>query len=107
MQAEAPDAFEHIFDSAGALAFVNEYSESAVLPALSNAFAERKPACPLAPLYHILGDRTCSHKPSSKPLRPLLASTGRMPNTLFAYTLLARSDGSFSCSNTAPRPSSY
>jgi len=49
MQAEAPDAFEHIFDSAGALAFVNEYSESAAPPALYNAFAERKQACPFSP----------------------------------------------------------
>src|SRR5262249_36220477 len=104
MQAEARDAFEHILESAGALAFVYEYSESAASPALYNAFAERKPACPLTPLYHILGDHTCSHTPS-KPLRPLLASTGRMPNTIFAYKLLARSDGSSSCSNTAPRPS--
>jgi hypothetical protein len=58
MHAEAHDAFEHIFASAGALAFVNEYSESAALPALYNAFAERKQACPLAPLYHTLGDHT-------------------------------------------------
>ena len=56
MQAEAPDAFEHIFDSAGALAFVNEYSESAALPALYNAFAERQRACPFSPLYHTRGD---------------------------------------------------
>ena len=58
MHAEAPDAFAHIFDSAGALAFVNEYAESAALPALYNAFAERTQACPLAPLYHTLGDDT-------------------------------------------------
>ena len=58
MQAEAHDAFSHIFESAGALAFVNEYSESAALPALSNAFAERKQACPLAQLYHTQGDHT-------------------------------------------------
>jgi hypothetical protein len=50
MQAEARDAYEHILDSAGALAFVNEYSEFAASPALYNAFAERKQACPLAPL---------------------------------------------------------
>jgi len=50
MQAEAPDAFEPIFDSAGALAFVNEYSEVAASPALSHAFAERKQACPFPPL---------------------------------------------------------
>jgi hypothetical protein len=56
MQAKAHDAFSHILDSAGALAFVNEYSESAALPALYNAFAERKQACPLAPLYHTQGD---------------------------------------------------
>jgi hypothetical protein len=58
MQAEARDAFEHIFASAGARAFVNEYSESAASPALYNAFAERQQACPLAPLYHTLGDHT-------------------------------------------------
>ena len=58
MQAEARDAFEHIFASAGALAFMNEYAESAAPPALSNAFAERKQACPLVPLYHTLGDHT-------------------------------------------------
>ena len=50
MQAEAHDAVEHIFDSAGALAFVNEYSESAAPPALYNAFAERKQACPFSSL---------------------------------------------------------
>jgi hypothetical protein len=42
MQAEAHDAFEHIFASAGALAFVNEYSGAAALPAPYNAFAERQ-----------------------------------------------------------------
>jgi hypothetical protein len=50
--AEAHDAFAHIFASAGALAFVNAYAESAAPPALSHACAERKQACPLAPLYH-------------------------------------------------------
>jgi hypothetical protein len=50
MQAEARDAFSHILASAGALAFVNEYSEFAASPALYNAFAERKQACPFAPL---------------------------------------------------------
>jgi hypothetical protein len=56
MQAEARDAFEHIFASAGALAFRNEYAESAAPPALSNACAERQQACPLAPLYHMRRD---------------------------------------------------
>jgi hypothetical protein len=50
MHAEARDAFEHSLDSAGALAFVNEYAESAVSPALYNAFAARQQACPFAPL---------------------------------------------------------
>jgi hypothetical protein len=50
MQAEAQDAFEHLFASAGALAFVNAYAESAALPALSHAFAERQQACPFASL---------------------------------------------------------
>src|SRR5215468_3975587 len=52
MHAEAPDAFEHTLDSAGALAFVNEYSGSAAPPAPYNAFAERKHACPYSPLSH-------------------------------------------------------
>jgi hypothetical protein len=50
MQAEARDAFEHLFEAAGALAFVNEDSESAAPPALYHAFAERKQAWPLAQL---------------------------------------------------------
>jgi hypothetical protein len=58
MQAEAHEAFEHTLDSAGARAFVHEYSESAASPALSNAFAERQQACPLALLYHTRGDHT-------------------------------------------------
>ena len=87
-QAEAHDAFSHIFASAGALAFVNESSESAALPALSHACAERKQACPLAPLYHTRRDHTCSN-PYPKYLRPLLASTGRMRNTRSASKPLA------------------
>lgn len=58
MQAVACDAHEHIFASAGALAFINEYSEAAALPALYNAFAERQQACPFSQLYHTLGDHT-------------------------------------------------
>jgi hypothetical protein len=58
MHAKAHDAFSHILESAGALAFVNEYAEFAALPALYNAFAERQQACPLAPLYHTQGERT-------------------------------------------------
>ena len=58
MQAAAPDAHAHIFASAGALVFINEYAESAALPALSNAFAERQQACPLAPLSHTQGEPT-------------------------------------------------
>jgi hypothetical protein len=58
MHAKAYDAYEHILDSAGALAFVNEYSESAASPALYNAFAERQQACPFSPLYHMLGEHT-------------------------------------------------
>ena len=50
MHAEARDAYEHILDSAGARAFVNEYAESAASPALSNAFAERTQACPFVQL---------------------------------------------------------
>jgi hypothetical protein len=50
MHAEARDAFEHIFESAGALAFINEYSGSAASPAPYNAFAERQLTCPFSPL---------------------------------------------------------
>jgi hypothetical protein len=50
MQAVACDAHEHIFASAGALAFVNAYTGSAALPALSNACAERQLTCPFLPL---------------------------------------------------------
>jgi hypothetical protein len=45
LPAEAPDAFEHTLDSAGALAFVNDSSGSAAPPAPYNAVAERKLAC--------------------------------------------------------------
>ena len=58
MQAVACDAHEHIFASAGALAFVNAYSGSAALPALYNACAERQLTCPFLPLSHTLGDDT-------------------------------------------------
>jgi hypothetical protein len=56
MQAEARDAFEHSFASAGALAFMNAYSESAAPPALSHAFAERQQACPLVQLSPMRSD---------------------------------------------------
>jgi hypothetical protein len=58
MQADARDAFEHILESAGALAFVNDYSEVAASPALYHAFAERKQAWPLARLSPTLGAET-------------------------------------------------
>jgi hypothetical protein len=57
MQAVARDAHDHIFASAGALAFVNEYSGSAASPAPYNAFAERQVAWP-SPLSHTLGGVT-------------------------------------------------
>ena len=94
MHAEARDAFSHIFASAGALAFVNAYAESAAPPALYHAFGERKPACPLAPLSHTRGDPTGSHK-HSKPLRPLLASIGRMRHTISASKPLGPNTVSF------------
>ena len=56
MQAQARDAYEHILDSAGALAFVNEHSGSAAPPAPSNAFAERQRACPFSARSHTPGD---------------------------------------------------
>ena len=56
MQAEAPDAFAHIFASAGALAFVNAYSGAAALPAPYHAFAARQLACPFSPRSPTEGD---------------------------------------------------
>ena len=50
IQCRARDAHEHIFASTGALAFANEHSGSAALPAPYNAFAERQRACPCSPL---------------------------------------------------------
>ena len=48
MHAKARDAYEHILDSAGALAFVNEHSGAAASPAPYHAFAERPQACPVS-----------------------------------------------------------
>jgi hypothetical protein len=56
MQAQARDAFAHILDSAGALAFVNEHSGSAAPPAPSHACAERQRACPFSALSPTPGD---------------------------------------------------
>jgi hypothetical protein len=103
IQASAQDAFEHIFASAGALVFVNEYSGSAALPAPYNAFAEHKLACPLAPLYHTLGDHTCSKK-RLKHLRPSSASTGPMPNMMSVYKRRAPSNESTTVSTTHQKP---
>ena len=58
MHAEAHDAHEHSFASAGALAFVNAYSGSAASPAPSHACAARQLACPFAQLSHTLGGVT-------------------------------------------------
>jgi hypothetical protein len=58
MHASAHDAYEHIFASASALAFVNEYSGFAASPAPYNAFAERQLACPWTQLYHTLGEHS-------------------------------------------------
>ena len=94
MHAAAHDAFSHIFASAGALAFVNAYAESAAPPALYHACAERKPACPLAPRYHTEGDHPGRHK-HPQHLRPLLALTGLMRNTISASKPLAPNNVSF------------
>jgi len=56
MHAEARDAFEQSFAAAGALAFVNESSESAARSALYHAVAERKPAGPWAPVDQMQGE---------------------------------------------------
>ena len=60
MQAAACDASEHIFASARARAFVNAYAGAAAVPALYNAFAERKQAYSITPLLHTLGGDICS-----------------------------------------------
>src|SRR5262245_57986865 len=60
MHAAACDASEHIFESARALAFVNEYAGSAAVPALYNAFAERQHAYFIPPLLQTLGGDRCS-----------------------------------------------
>ena len=92
---------EHIFASAGALAFVNEYSGSAAPPAPYNAFAERSRH---VPSHHCItrGEITHEAQTHTKPLRPLLASTGRMPNMIFASRPLALRNGSTSSSSTRP-----
>src|SRR6266851_2556362 len=59
------------FESVGALAFVNEYSGFAVQPARYIAFAERKLARPVLPIYH---SRRCRVKPLSD--RPFTAHVG-------------------------------
>jgi hypothetical protein len=100
LQTEAHDAFEHIFASAGALAFVNEDSESAAPPALYHAFAERKQACPFSPLYYTLGGDTGSVY-RQRMLRRLSASTGRTPNMTSAYKPPVLNDGSCCALNTA------
>jgi hypothetical protein len=52
----AREAHEHLFASAGALTFVNDYAGSAALLAPYHACAERQQACPCSPLSHTLGD---------------------------------------------------
>ena len=104
MHAKASDAYEHILDSAGALAFGNEYAESAASPALYNAFAERKPACPLAQRDHMPRDPPCSNK-SPQYLRPLLASIGLMRNTMSASKPPALRDERLGSLSTALQPS--
>src|SRR5262245_14342174 len=103
IQASAQDAFEHSFASAGALVFVNAYSGAAALPAPSNACAEHTLACPFAPLYHPLGEHTCSKK-RLKHLRPSSASTGPMPPLRSAYKRRAPSNESLTVSTTHQQP---
>ena len=83
MHAEARDAYEHSLDSAGARAFVNDSSESAALPALSQTFAARTQACPCGQLSYTLGGHTW-HLWRQKNVPPLSGSIGRMPNTMSA-----------------------
>src|SRR5450759_1365659 len=65
------DVYGFSFESAGALALVNEYSGFAVQPAHYIAFAERKLARPGLPIYHC---RRCRVKPLSD--RPFTAHVG-------------------------------
>ena len=65
------DVYCFSFESAGALAFVNEYSGFAVQPAHYIAFVECKLARPASPIYHC---RRCRVKPRSD--RPFTAHVG-------------------------------
>src|SRR5262245_39999915 len=103
IQAEAPGVFAHIFASAGALVFVNDYAGAAATPAPDHAFADHQRACPVTPRYPTLGEPTGSPK-RPKNLRPASASTGPMPNRIFADTLRAPSTESTAGSRTHPKP---
>ena len=65
------DVYRFSFESAGALAFVNEYSGFAVQPAHYIAFAERELARRWSPIYPC---RRCRVKPLSD--RPFTAHVG-------------------------------
>ena len=103
MQAEAYEAFSPILASAGALVFVNAYAGSAAASAPYHAFAEHQLACPLAPLSHTLGDHPCSTK-RPKHLRPLSASTGRMPHMMCVDKRRAPRHESTASSHTRQKP---
>ena len=99
-QAEAHDAFEHIFASAGALAFINAYAGSAALPAPYNALAARQLACPCShssTLEEITHD-TCRSRSLC------LVLTGLTPNMMSASRRLTPQNVHTSSSSTPPRP---
>jgi hypothetical protein len=58
MHTSPREAYAHLVASAGGLAFVNDYVESAASPALYTAVAQRPQACPFAPLYHMWAAHT-------------------------------------------------
>src|SRR5262245_7514305 len=84
MHAEAYDAFAPIFASASVLVFLNASAGAAAASAPSQACAEHKLACPWTPLYHPLGEPSCSKK-HTKHWLPLSASTGLMPTMMDVY----------------------
>ena len=93
MQSEAHDAFEDSFASAGALAFVNEYQSLpryrlSIMPSQNAGRHELGTTVPDA-------GRTPMKSRPPQPLRPLLASTGLMRNTMSASKPLAPNNVSF------------
>jgi hypothetical protein len=104
MHAEAPDAFEHTLDSAGALTFVNDSSGAAAPPAPYHAVAQRQLACSFLSLAYPSGGET-GHVYRRMHVRRSSAATGRMPNTMSACQRLALRHASAVALDTRQKPS--